>query len=184
MKARGLPLKSSYVKQMRFRNRYYLVLIGIPILMLGSWKLSISQTFEALKEYRVLKGNHLRYSDPASILNSLQQELSSIRERDVSDPDLMDQQLMEEVSKKAGPYRIRLEAFPETHAYLSSNYQVQTFTLRFSGRYNNLLRFIHYSEREIKTCQLVSVSFERKVQRKTGERLYVDLYYQSVHKNN
>jgi len=169
---------------MRFKNRYYLVLLSIPILIFGSWKLSVSQTYETFKEYRVLKGNHQRYSDPARMLNSLQKELSTIRERDVSDPDLLDQQLMEEVSKKAGPYRIRLEAFPETHAYLSSNYQVQTFRLRFSGRYNNLMKFIHYSEHEIKTCQLVSVSFERKVQRKSGERLYVDLYYQSVHKIN
>lgn len=169
---------------MSYKNRYYLVLLGIPLLLLGSWKLALSQTSETWKEYRELKTSHQRYSDPEGILNGLQQELSTIRESDVGDPDLLDQQLMEEVSKKAGPYRIRLEAFPETHAFQSSNYQVQTFTLRFSGRYANLLQFIHYSENEIKTCKLVSVSFDRKVHRKSGERLYVDLYYQSVYKIN
>lgn len=167
---------------MNYKTRYHLLLLGIPVLILLSWKLSLSQTVEAQKEYSQLKSSHLRYADPGRILNGLQYELSSIREGDVADPDMLDQQLMEEVSKKAGPYRIRLEAFPETHTYLSNNYQVQTFRLRFSGRYANLLRFIHYSEHEIKSCSMVSVAFERKVHRKTGERLYADLYFQSVYK--
>lgn len=169
---------------MSYKHKYYLLLLGIPFLLLGAWKLSISQTVEAHSEYKLLKSNHLRYSDPGQTLIGLQKELSSIREGDVADPDLLDQQLMEEVSRKAGPYRIRLEAFPETHSYLSDNYQVQTFRLRFSGRYANLLRFIHYSEQEIKSCSMVSVAFERKVHRKTGERLYADLYFQSVYKTN
>jgi hypothetical protein len=169
---------------MSYKNRYYLLLIAIPILLFGSWKLSISKTFETSKEYQLQKSNYHRYSDPSRILMGLQQELSSIREGDVSDPLLLDQQLMDEVSKKAGPYKIRLEAFPETHSYRSDNYQVQTFRLRFSGRYANLLKFIHYSEHEIKSCSMVSVAFERKMHRKTGEGLYVDLYFQSVYKIN
>jgi len=169
---------------MSYKNKYYLLLVAIPILLFGSWKLSISRTVETQKEYQVLKSNHQRYSDPDRILIGLQQELSSIREGDVPDPQLLDQQLMEEVSKKAGPLKIQLEAFPETHSYRSDNYQVQTFRLRFSGRYTNLLKFIHYSEHEIKSCSMVSVAFERKVHRKTGERLYADLYFQSVYKIN
>jgi len=169
---------------MNYKNRYYVLLLAIPLLILGSWKFSISVTVKAQQEYRQLKSMRLRYADPDRILNGLQNELSSIREGDAHDPDMLDQQLMEEVSKKAGPYKIRLEAFPETHSYRSDNYQVQTFRLRFSGKYANLLRFIHYSEYEIKTCSLVSVAFDRQLHRKTGERLYADLYFQSVYKTN
>ena len=167
---------------MSHKQRYYLLILGIPILLLIAWKLSLSQTLEAQKEYRQLKSNQLRYAEPNRMLKQLQQELSSIREGNVADPQLLDQQLMDEVSRKAGPYKIRLEAFPESHNYRSDNYQVQTFTLRFSGSFSDLLRFIHYSEQDIKTCSLVSVVFERKVLRKTGERLYAELYFQSLNK--
>ncbi len=169
---------------MKYKNKYYLFLAGIPLLLLLSWNLSISQTVNALREYSQIKSNHLRYADPMRTLEGLRREFSSIHEGEVVDPDLLDQQLMEVVSKKAGPYNIQLEAFPETHSYLSDNYQVQTFKLRFSGRYANLLRFIHYAENEIKSCRMISVAFERKVHRKSGERLYADLYFQSVYKIN
>jgi len=167
---------------MSYKRKYHLLLLGIPLLLLLSWKLSISRTAELQKEYTQLKSNQLRYSNPDRTILALEQELASIREADQYDPALLDQQLMEEVSRKAGPYRIRLEAFPESHSFRSNNYQVQTFRLRFSGRYSNLLKFIHYAEHEINSCKMVSVAFDRKVHRKTGEKLYADLYFQSLFK--
>lgn len=172
------------MKLKSYKIRFYLLLGAIPILMLLSWKLALSQTVSLQSDLTSLKRSIRQYANPALTLQQLNEELSLIRDKDASDPSKVDEHLMDEISQNAGRFHIRLEEFPETHTYISSTYQVKTFRLRFSGRYANLLRFINYAEYEITTCGLVSVDFERREQRKTGEKLFVDLYFQSVYKAN
>lgn len=167
-----------------YKIRFYLLLGVIPLLILLSWKLALSQTVSLQSDLTRLKQNIRQYADPEQTLMQLSEEASLIREKDASDPLNVDEHLMDEISRNIGRFHIRLEEFPETHVYSSSTYRVKTFRLRFSGRYVNLLRFINYAEYEIASCSLVSVDFERREHRKTGEKLFVDLYFQSVYKAN
>ncbi len=170
------------MKLKSYKIRFYLLMGGLPLLILLSWKLSISQTMQSYRDLKQLKTSILQYSDPDRTLERLYNELSSIQENNVANPEEVDEHLMDAISRNIGRFGIRLEEFPETHSFNSNNYQVQTFRLRFSGRYSNLLRFINYAEYEISSCRIVSVGFQRKVHRKTGEKLFVDLYFQSVYK--
>lgn len=161
--------------------RFYMVVGLIPLLVLFSWKLALSQTAGAYADLKKLKHDVFQYADPNGTLLKLQKELSFIQEGDASDPQKVDEHMMDVISENMSRFRIRLEEFPETHSYTSSTYQVKTFRLRFSGMYTDLLRFINFAEYEIGTCKIVSVAFERKEHRKTGEKLFVDLYFQSVY---
>lgn len=170
------------MKLRSYKIRFYLLIGAIPILIVLCWKLAVSQTVESYRNLDQLRISINQYSDPDRTLEVLYNELAIIQENVEADPEKVDEHLMDAVSKNIKRFRIRLEEFPETHSFNSNSFKVQTFRLRFSGRYSDLLRFIHFAEYEINSCQIVSVGFQRKVHRKTGEKLFMDLYFQSVYK--
>lgn len=167
-----------------YKTRFFLLIGGLPVLLLLTWKLAFSLTLESYQELRLLRENSLKYPEPDRTLEQLKSELSLIRTNELTDHQTVDDILINAISDNIGKYHIQLEEFPENHSFTSNNFQIQTFRIRFSGRYANLLRFVHYAEYEIHICKLVSVDFQREVHRKKGEKLYMDLYFQSVNKTN
>jgi len=168
------------MKKLSYKSRFYLLLASLPVVLLMVWSLSFSQTLESFKELRQLKENARMYPNPERTLRMLQDELVQIRSSDPGDHLTIDDQLMSTISENLDRFKIQLEEFPETHLYTSENYRVQTFRIRLSGGFTNLLRFVNYTEYELASCRIVSLAFQREVHRKRGERLYLDLSFQSV----
>jgi hypothetical protein len=167
-----------------YKTKFYLLLGVLPLVLLLSWNLAFSQTLRTYRELGQIKRSILLYPDPRGTMEELRGELASVSERGLKDPLMVDEDLMESLSKNLGRFRVRLEEFPETHTCDIGYYQVQTFRLSFSGRFQDLLKLIHYSEYEIGSCGLVSVTFQRTVKRKEGEKLTADLFFQSIYKKN
>ena len=163
--------------------RFIVLLAAMPLVLLLVWQLSLFQTLESYRQITEIRNLSSKYPEPEQTLQKLTRELAELQQKDPVDVHSVDEQLMQAISSKSGPYRISLEAFPETHTYRGENYTVQTFRIRFSGKFMNLLRFVHYSEYRIASCRLVSVDFQRENKRKTGEKLYADLYFQTLFKN-
>lgn len=172
------------MKQLTYRTLFYILLAALPLLALVSWKLSFSQTIESYRELSQLRQSASLYPNPERTLLMLQDELVQIRASDPADHLTIDDQLMSAISENLDRYKIQLEEFPETHSFQSKNYRVQTFRIRLSGSFTNLLRFVNYAEYELGSCRIISLTFQREVHRKRGERLHVDLYFQSVFKSN
>lgn len=156
---------------------------AIPLVLIITWRLAISPTNELRKELAKLERSIAMYDNPEMILAGLNQQLVTIQEDQVADPSELDENLLDIISNNIGRFRLRLEEFPETHSYSSENFVVKTFRLRFSGRFTDLLRFINFAEYEIGTCNIVSVDLERELIRKVGEKLFADIYFQTVYKN-
>lgn len=171
------------MKQIRYKTLFFLLLATLPLLTLVVWKLSFSQTLDSFRELSQLRRSVSKYPNPDRTLMMLQEELVQIRSGDPADHQTIDDQLMSAISENLSRYKIQLEEFPETHSFQSKNYKVQTFRIRLSGSFTNLLRFVNYAEYELGSCRIISLSFQREVHRKRGERLYVDLSFQSVFKN-
>lgn len=162
--------------------KYYLLLGAIPLLLILSYRIAFSETRVLWQEIKHSESTRLKYPDPDGTLSDLQKQFAALQKNHVVDPQVIDEQLMDAISKQLDHFQIRLEEIPRNHQFVSENYQVQTFQVRLSGSYRDLVRFIHYTEYEIKSCQLVSLCFSREMHRKRGEKLYADLYFQSIHK--
>jgi len=159
-------------------------MVGIPIMMLLAWRLSFRQTYNSVMELRQFRSTSLQYPDPDLTIAQLNEKLQLIKADDMGDHQSTDEQLMSAISQNTERYHVQLVEFPESHIYASNNYTVQTFRVRLSGRFSNLVRFIHSAEYDLHTCRIVSVGFTREVHRKQGEKLYADLLFQSVYKTN
>ena len=171
------------IKQLSYKARFYLLVGSIPILLLLCWNLAFSQTANSYADLRKLKSSIEQYTHPDQTIAQLQDHLSLVQDNALFDPNEVDESLMDAVSRNIDHYKIKLEEFPETHFFQSNNYLVQTYKLTFSGRFINLLGFIHFAEYEINPCKIVSVSFYRKELRRTGEKLFVEIYFQSIYRN-
>ena len=167
-----------------YRTRFILLVVGVPLLLLLSWNLSLSQTFEIYRELKKIKSSALLYPHPEQTLEKLNRELDLVYSDEKVDPQSVDERLMKAISEHVGTYHILLEEIPETHSYSNNSYTVQTFRVRFSGRFANLLKFIHYAEYEIHSCSIVSLEFSREYHKKRGEKLFADIYFQSVYKSD
>lgn len=164
-----------------YKNRFILICAGVPFLLIITWKLAVSETYFLFKEYSRFKHNIEQYENPDSVISILKCRLADFQDASIPDPDELDENLMDIISKNISSYNIRLEEFPQTHLFKSNNYQVQTYKLSFSGKFTDLLRFIYFAESEISSCRIISTSFNRKELRKTGEKLYLDIYFQSIY---
>lgn len=168
------------MKKPGYKIKYILLLCALPIVLWLTWTLSFSQTLETYKELKQLEKSALLYPNPAQSLLNLQNELSQIRAVGPGDHLTIDDRLMSTISENLEHFKVELEEFPETHSYVSDNYRVQTFRIRLSGCFGNLLRFINFMEYELSSCKIVSLDFQRELHRKKGERLYLNLSFQSV----
>jgi hypothetical protein len=157
---------------------------SLPLILLFSWHLAFAETYRSWKELKNLKIKILEYGEPDILINQLQRDYNNLTELELNNPEKVDNSLLDMVSRNIQTYNIQLEEFPEIHIYTSSNYLVQTHKLSFSGRFNDLLRFTWFVETEIHTCRLISVKFYRKETRQGGEKLFMELYLQSVFRNN
>lgn len=166
-----------------YRTRFYLLIAVVPLLVLLSWKLAFAQTVKTHGELKQLRSSIDQYTNPDQTISLLKKKLSGIQDTDILDPSEVDENLMDAISRNIDHFNISLEEFPETHSFRSDHYLIQTFKLTFSGRFIDLLKFIHYAEYEIRSCRIVSVGFNRKELRRTGEKLFVDIYFQSVYRN-
>lgn len=166
-----------------YKTRFYLLLGVVIIMILLAWKLAVNRTIESHREFKQLRENITHYQNPDKVIARLQSQLSIVRDERLPGPDEIDESLMNIVSQNLVRYNIRLEEFPETHRFRSNNYLIQTYRLRFSGRFTDLLKFIHFAEYEFLSCRIVSVRFNREEIRSTGEKLFVNVYFQSFYRN-
>jgi hypothetical protein len=166
------------------KQRFYLLLAAMPLVVLICWKLALSTTFENLHKLNELKRDAAKYKNADQMLNDLQMESLRLKELEIIKAEDVDESLLELISSNIGKYNISLESFPEISLESSSNYIIQTYNLTFSGRYIPLLKFTSFLESELKTGKIISIKFIRTEERKTGEKLFMEIYYQLIFKNN
>lgn len=161
---------------------YILLWVALPLVLLLSWRVAFSETLALKKDINRSEKSMQRYPDPEGSMEALRSQLQSLQKNHVSDPELIDEELMEVIGTHTKGFNLCLEEIPETHHFTSENYHVQTFRVRLSGNYRDLIRFIYFSEDNIRSCQVISLHFQRELHRKRGEKLCAELYFQSIHR--
>lgn len=166
-----------------YKNRYYLVLILIPPLVIMSWKITISQTVNNYTQISELRTNASKYQNAETVLITFKTQLENLMEAEPLNPEQVDEMLLELISTNLNRFNIILETIPERENNAKSSYTIHTYKFSFSGRYVTLLKFIDFLESELRYGSVISIQFHRTEQRKTGEKLFADIYYQLVFNN-
>jgi hypothetical protein len=147
------------------------------------WNFAIKETLTKTKKYNTLIKQSGIYENQDSVLSVFRSKIESLQYSPLSYPDQMDDHLMDIISEEIPKYNIALEDFPDYHSFNSENYLILSYQITFSGRFTDMLRFIDFFEIEVPVCKIISSSFERKLIRGQGEKLFVKLYFQSIFKH-
>ena len=166
-----------------FKNhivRFYLLILSFLFILAIAWDVAIRETIHLVHDYNTLNYQLTKYQNPDSTLRSLQKKISGLEYSAEKDPRKIDEDLMNTLSLYLRHSAIVLEDFPEIHSFTSSNYEVETSIITLSGTFLDLLKFVDYAQTGISSCRIVSISFDRKVTRQEGEKLFLKICFQSI----
>jgi hypothetical protein len=166
------------------KTKYYILVSIIPFCFFLCWKLAVSASFELNAELRQNALNIQQLNNPDLKIIQLTNHLKELEENNITDPEQLDDRLIEMLSKQLIVNDVLLESISEIHSVNSANYTIKTFKILFSGKYSNLLFLLDFIQKELEYFEPVSSNFHKEELRDGNEKLYLDLYLQTfINKN-
>lgn len=161
-----------------YKKRFYLLIGIIPLILIICWNLALKETHNKYLSYQFQKKSYENFQNPDSTIAILKNKLNTFSHQSFSDPSLVDEYLIEFVSKNTGTYKIELEQFPKSHMFASSNYSIYTYELSLSGSYKNLLQFQNQLSEELGFGKIVSLNYHLLEKRNQNDKLILQIIYQ------
>jgi hypothetical protein len=161
------------------KSKYYLLVSMIPLITFLCWKLAFSSTINIYSDLRREKLNTQQLRNPDVKINQLLSQLNDLEKNNITDPEQLDDKLIELLSKQLVINSALLESISEIHIFNTDNYTVKTFKITFSGKYSNLLHLLDFIEQELTYFQPVSANFHKEELKGGMEKLFLDLYLQT-----
>lgn len=166
-----------------YRQKLILLAVGLALLAVCSWFLSIQKTLAARSEYRALAQ---QMEDIRNVENDLVhwRTLNTSMDRQLGGGEALrgfQENLLGTTGRFCDAHDLVLTEFSEPFEGTEGGYRVETIVLTLEGRFKPLLKLVHHLETGFKGGRLSSVEFAReKDLRHNRERLFLKLYVQKI----
>jgi len=170
-------------------NKISFFIIAAILLLSGNYVFdnTLGATFKLKGEYEELVALSESERDYSLDLQKIESKLSSIDKMIVGkelSAGQIQQQIMEQIENLRDTFLVNITNVPAPHQYDYLNYTVITGSFELEGRYNGIVKLVHYLENNFNNAILASLHFKlKKDMLKNKEKLYATLYFQNIKKN-
>jgi hypothetical protein len=170
-----------------YKNKLYLLVIGAVLFLILSFRLAFTRT---ISEKKVLNENKVQFSYIEEAPAQLQLLESQLKEYDkqssfsVYNPEEFQVRLLERVTMLSHGADIKLVEIPKIHLENRDDLIIKTQQLVFQGSFNNLLKFLEKTGRDINVGNICSVDFYNQKDNNSGStHLKMRVYFQLLTEN-
>lgn len=158
---------------MNLKQKNWLLSVGFLLLFWICYKLPITQTLTAKKEFNTLKSEKQLFSDIPDKIQDLTKETiyldSTLAKYQFSAEKSFQSNLLQTITSFSKQSDLTVVAFEEPHTITKNKATINTFEFSLRGTYNNSLRLIHELEQTKKLGKILSVNFEKKKNYRTNK---------------
>ncbi|MCH2197062.1 hypothetical protein [Kordia sp.] len=151
------------------KNR--LLVGGFVILLFLCYKFAISNTFSLKAEHsKLLKEQKIFENTPKQIalLKKKEQYYDSLLTKYKIGGTSLQNNLLNTVTTFSKNHDLKVVDFLEPHVYREKSLTVNTYWFSVEGHFNNILQLIYTLEQRTKYGEVISVSYEKKKNYRTG----------------
>lgn len=156
------------MNQLTAKHKYFLLLVGIPILLLVVFNLGIKRTISNYKELKSYKSEMLLLQSgdkQLEELNNLKSEINFLIDDNESDIDL-NKGVIDVITKSSGKRKINLWQLPDQQTYVKNDIQLIYSEAVVKGDYKSLLNFLYHLETKNKIGIINAINIYKVYDRK------------------
>jgi hypothetical protein len=170
-----------------YRQKNYALLVIFILLAMVSYKRSISLTLGAMSELENQERQKLSTLSVQDDIESLRIQIvqlnKNIGKSDI-EPDLVNQQILSEISAFSKMNQVNLERLEETHSFKTVDFTIYSNLIAVEGSFNGILSLCYHMENKFEYARLTNVEFAKEVEQSTkNEKLYGKLLFQHYRQN-
>lgn len=150
---------------MRINGKNKLLVLGMLLMLLASYKFAIHNTLEARSESLRLELRQNQVGNiPKTIAALRQKEVhydSVLKKMDVGDTSVQNH-LLRVINQKAKMHTVKVMDFNRPHIGTDGENEIYTYSFNIEGAYTDLLKVVHSIERKGNFGEIVHLVFEKK----------------------
>ncbi len=153
------------------QQKYIGLLIGVLATIFICYKLAISKTFTAKKQYQNLKQQELLFKNTPKKLSILQQKqvyYDSILNKYQLNGNSLQNSLLQNITLFATQNNLKIIDFLEPHTSMHNEIVIKTYQFTLQGDYNNIITLIHQLEQKAKFGEIINLQFIKQKNYRTG----------------
>lgn len=172
------------MNKLTYKYRFYILLGGIFIVSILTYKLAIKKTLELKAECSKIENelNSVGYApQKISVLRKRLSEIEKLYGSDFEDLDKLQEKLLQHIGLTCKQYDLVLIELPEVHQYKNNDYVIKTFKVVVEGNYIDILKFVYDLEFKPALGRLASIKFYTQTNyRKNNKILYAQIIIQNI----
>ena len=145
---------------------------GFVILLFLCYKFAIANTF-------ALKSEHSKLSKEQKIFENTPKQIAILKKKEQYYDSLLTKykiggtslqnNLLNTVTSFSKDHNLKVVAFSEPHVFSEKSLIINTYSFTVEGHFNNILQLIYTLEQHTKYGEVISVSYEKKKNYRTGK---------------
>ncbi|MCT4603988.1 MAG: hypothetical protein N4A59_13950 [Marinifilum sp.] len=169
-------------QNLTYRTKMKLLPIGILLVFLMVYSLTISNTIDLSKQVKQLKSQVEKLGDAPLQVQILKKRLGEIEERIGNHSGTITQEeIFNELSVYCKKNGLTMREFPVPHELLKDDYLLQTHQVEIEGSFRRLVKLIYFLEQETYLGKVAATKFLLKKDKRTREEyLSLSVYLQTV----
>ncbi|WP_430412802.1 hypothetical protein [Kordia sp.] len=151
------------------KNR--LLIGGFIVVLFICYKFAIANTVELKDEYNKLsKQEELFKNTPKQIalLKKKEQYYDSLLQVYKIGGTSLQNNILNTVTTFSNKHNLKVVDFSEPHTYVNKSLKINSYSFTVEGHFNSILQLIYTLEQKTKYGEIVSVSYEKKKNYRTG----------------
>ena len=170
-----------------YQKRFFLLMLGILVMVVLSYHLSIKKTLYAAREHKELLDKKQQIANLDYDMRKWNELNKSMDTKFGGYGAYLDFQenLLHEVGEFCHSNKLILSEFSEPFTGVDGGYEVETINLKIQGKFHPLLKLLHHLESNFKGGKISSAEFIKEKNFKTNkEELFLKLYVQKINKKD
>lgn len=171
-------------KNITYKQRVILLIIGLIVLMLLINRLAINRTIGLKNQSKELTEKLDEAKDAPLAIISIKKRLAFIDEivgRNLLDADDIQVLILEKCIDYSAKNNLVLRNLPQPHKFSDQNFDVQTCIVELEGGFTDLLKLVYLFEQKYSLGKIISVSFVKEEDRFNKiDRLKLTIYIQNI----
>lgn len=153
----------------KLKNR--LLVGGFIVMLFICYKFAVANTIE-------LKHEHNRLLQQEALFNNIPKQIALLKKKEHYYDSLLhvykiggtslQNNILNTVTSFSNKHNLKVTSFSEPHILSDKSLTINTYTFTVQGHFNSILQLIYTLEQKTKYGEVVSVSYEKKKNHRTG----------------
>jgi hypothetical protein len=173
--------------KLTYKQKNYGLLLFFVLLVMVSYKRSFVFTLNAMAELENQEAQKASTLHVESDIETLQIQIAQLNKNigksDIA-PDLVNQEILGEISDFSLSNSVNLQALEETHSFQTVDYTIYSNLISVEGTFNGILSLVYHMENKFEYARLTNIDiYKEKDFSNKKVKLYGKLLFQHYRQN-